>query len=514
MFVLILASLLFLVCGSEANAGSLAVKKTCQGPNFCITLREGVITAEAGLCVVIPCSFTTSSDFTATNIVWLKCEPPNKRCDDKDRIFDSNDPREVRSGFKGRVSLLGPDVSKGNCRIIIYNLKQSDSGSYQLRVEGTISNQGTKVIFSKKASISVKDLTQEPTVIIPPLTEEQPASLSCIAPGLCSGSAPEFTWRLRIGVLGQPPIKGNNKTENLSAFAQRQISSFSFTPSAEDHGTIVTCKVSFTNRISTEKRETLNVNYFKNPVIRGERGVKLGDALTLTCSVDSFPPSVVIWTKLGSDKTLKKDTKTAKLTVPDVTAEDAGKYICSASHQIINRTAHTEVTVTVFSRILNSSACEVQSEVLTCVCISQGFPLPTIEWPLLKKQTHYSFTTSITNNTVNTSISLSVKDFSYTTVDCVSKNKFGVVKKELKVIIKNISQSESENEAYSNGPLSMLPWAVAAVFLIVNVVLVFCVVFLWTKRKTVDPNQEDRTYMSLQKTDRSPEYDVICQPLN
>ncbi|XP_034553712.1 sialic acid-binding Ig-like lectin 14 [Notolabrus celidotus] len=509
MFVLIVAALLFPVWGSTSDLGSSAEEKICQFRNFCTTLSEGEITAEAGLCVVIPCSFTTDSDFTATNIVWYKCEEPKTRCDPSDVIFSSTEPNNgFKSGFEGRVSLLESDVRKKNCSIIIKDLRKSDSGFYQFRVVSTKPAGTTNGFrFDRKATISVKDLTQKPTVTIPSLTEGQKTTLSCTAPGLCSGSVPEITWMWREGE-NDSHITGNIsavKTDNL-----RHSSTLTLTPSAKRHGTEITCKVNFKNSISTEKTETLKVTYVKDPVITGKSVVREGGALNLNCSVDSFPPSVVTWTKLSSNKTLNTETGTAELIISNMTAEDFGKYICTATQQITNLTSHTEAKAAMKPRILNSSACEVQSEVLTCVCISQAFPLPTIEWPLLENHSQHSCTSSVSKNLLNTSISVSVKDHNFGPVVCVSKNNFGEVRENLTVIIRN----EFTKQEDSNGPCAVLPWAVAAVSLLVNVACVICVVFLWTKRKAVKPNQEDRTYMSLRKTDRSPEYDVICQPLN
>uniref|UniRef100_A0A8C9Y8Q1 Ig-like domain-containing protein n=1 Tax=Sander lucioperca TaxID=283035 RepID=A0A8C9Y8Q1_SANLU len=68
-------------------------------------------------------------------------------------------------------------------------------------------------------------------------------TLSCTAPGLCSGSDPEISWT----------------TENLTAVTQRHSSTLTFNSSAEHHGTNVSCKVSFTNNITTEETVTLNV---------------------------------------------------------------------------------------------------------------------------------------------------------------------------------------------------------------------------------------------------------------
>ena len=133
-------------------------KTVCQS-GFCITL-DAEITAEAGLCVVIPCSFSTGSGFTPQHIVWHKCEPSKQRCGDSDIIFHSNKyNRKVQSGFRGRVSLLEPDVRQKNCSIIINDLTESDSGSYQLRVNGYNNwYEADGFTFPLRAAVSVKGM--------------------------------------------------------------------------------------------------------------------------------------------------------------------------------------------------------------------------------------------------------------------------------------------------------------------------------------------------------------------
>ncbi|GAA6236470.1 hemicentin-1-like [Lates japonicus] len=65
------------------------------------------------------------------------------------------------------------------------------------------------------------------------------------------------------------------------------------------------------------------------------------------------------------------------------------------------------------------------------------------------------------------------------------------------------------------GPCStVLPWAIAGVSLIVNIIYTVCVVFLWDANKKLKANQEESRYVALQKTDSSPVYDVIGEPLN
>nr|XP_033496841.1 sialic acid-binding Ig-like lectin 7 [Epinephelus lanceolatus] len=257
--------------------------------------------------------------------------------------------------------------------------------------------------------------------MIPPLTEGQQTTLTCTAPGLCSGSDPEITWMW--GGAGETDSRttGNItafKTEDLTAVTQRHSSTLTFNLLAEHHGTDITCKVSFTNNITTEEMVTLNV--------------------------------------------------------------------------------------TLYPKILNSSKCELQSVVLTCVCISEGFPLPTIKWPLLKNQAEYSVTTTVSNHRVNSTLTLTVKEHSNTAVECVSSSEVGEAKANLIIV------TSERREADEHGPCAVLLWTVVAVVsLIVNVLCIILLMFLWITRKKVKPNQEDRTYMSLKKTDPSPEYDVI-----
>uniref|UniRef100_A0A3B4UAL5 B-cell receptor CD22 n=1 Tax=Seriola dumerili TaxID=41447 RepID=A0A3B4UAL5_SERDU len=296
-----------------------------------------VFKAEAGLCVVIPCSFTTSYSFTPQKLVWYKCEPTEEKCSDSDVIFHTNKNNiKIQSEFRGRVSQLEPDVSQRNCSIIINDLKESDSGSYQFRVNGILNGRSDGLTYPPRATVSIKALTQKPEVTIPPLTEGQQTTLTCTAPGLCSGSDPQITWTWR---------------GSLSAVTQKHSSNLTFNPSAEHHGTSVTCKVSFTGNAATEETVTLNVTYMREPGITGDTTVKKGSALNLTCSLESFPPSLITWTKLGlntnlhNGTNLQSNTGSARLLIPNVTAEDSGQYVCTAKHLDTNVTIYADVTL-------------------------------------------------------------------------------------------------------------------------------------------------------------------------
>ncbi|GLD53071.1 sialic acid-binding Ig-like lectin 14 [Lates japonicus] len=331
------------------------------------------------------------------------------------------DLENVEPDFRGRVSLLEPDLSHNNCSIIINDLKESDSGLYQIRVGGTYKGKEDGFTFVSKATVAVPGLSQKPTMMVPPLTEGQQTTLTCTAPGLCSGSDPKITWTWRGAGEKDPHITGNI-TAN-----QGRTSNLTFNPSAEHHGTEVTCKVSFRGNMTTEETVTLNVSYVKELKISGNTAVKMGGALNLTCSVDSLPASDITWTKSGSDKNLSEKDETeaqkhsgsASLIIHNMSAGDFGQYSCTAKH--LNNTLMKTVDVT-----------DAEKPVTIGTTTVRMVPLLTI----------------------------------------------------------------------------------AIISLIVNVAFIICFVFLWNSRKMVKPNEEDRTYMSLQKTDTSPQYDVIGQPLN
>ncbi|CAK6964276.1 sialic acid-binding Ig-like lectin 5 [Scomber scombrus] len=508
MFVLIWMTLLLSVRCSIADAA----KEDCHNGS-CITLSEANLTAEVGLCVVVPCSFTTNHSFTPERLTWYKF-PSEENRNDSQIIFNSNKTNpNVQTGYRGQVSLLEPDLNNMSCSIIINDLTKSDSGSYQVRVEGGLSG-ATK--SSTRTSIVIKDLSQKPTVMVPPLTEGQQTTLTCTAPGLCSGSVPTITWTWRGRGHNTTEIPGKITTENLTAVTQRHSSTLTFNASAKHHGTKITCKVGFTGNKTTEETVTLNVIYVKDLKLLGSTAVEEGRALNLTCRRKSFPPSLIIWTKLssnkeiemmndtgtanlvilnmtaehsgkyickaihlnktqtknvtvkyvekaritgkttvregdalnltcsfpsslitwtklGSNKTLKSNMGTATLVILDVTTDHSGQYICTAKHPNNTLTERVDVTVALLPKVLNGSECVVDSGVLTCVCISQGYPLPTIKWPLLENHTDYSVNTTVLKHTVKSTVILTLQDHNNTAVECVCSNKNGEEKWNLNI---------------------------------------------------------------------------------
>lgn len=130
----------------------LTMTRSCR-KGFCVSFPEEEIKADAGLCFVLPCSFYTPNSFRPLNMVWYKCESSKSKCGEFDIIFHPN-KRNIQDGFKGRVSLLEPDVHLRNCSIMLNDLTESDSGSYQLRLNGF----PDAFTFLVKATVSVEGM--------------------------------------------------------------------------------------------------------------------------------------------------------------------------------------------------------------------------------------------------------------------------------------------------------------------------------------------------------------------
>ncbi|XP_042168178.1 sialic acid-binding Ig-like lectin 11 isoform X1 [Oncorhynchus tshawytscha] len=330
---------------------------------------------------------------------------------------------------------------------------------------------------------------------------------------MCSGTPPNITWTWRGTGDNITELRDNitiQEREDLTTVTTTHFSTLTFTPSAEHHNMMVTCQVTFQKKYQIEETVTLNVTYVKDPQITGNEMVKEDGTLDLTCSVDSYPPSDITWSKNGTSTPLQNYTENATLTISNVTRQHAGDYVCTVQHLNRTMTASTVVTVMYLPVILPGSGCVDQAEVMTCLCVSQGVPSPLIVWPLLELNTERcSPTTSVLGSSVNSTISLPVGNHNNTTVECVSRNVVGVVREKLQV-----TQNKSQEKQRGCGN-AVLPWTIAGMSLSVTVALLIYLstnAYIRMQGKNVKPKEEESTYISLDKKYTSQEeYEVIAR---
>ncbi|XP_073719461.1 uncharacterized protein [Misgurnus anguillicaudatus] len=249
--------------------------------------------------------------------------------------------------------------------------------------------------------IGEAELTQKPIMDNPVLTVGKRAKLSCKSPGNCHESIHRVVW---TGI--------DNGTIKHDAFAVPGLvyesSILFFKPEPEHHKTKLTCTVIFNGNIPTETSVILKVR----------------------CTFDFFILYLSIkWYTIGNLSFqccfficwLLRHASTLIL----IPAEHVSG-IKGISFAVIH-------FFSVAPRIRNTSSCSLWGDKLTCMCVSDGFPLADISWPLLDVAADfYSIATSREDYSMS---NISISGFSHlnSTVKCISKNELGEAQMEIPV---------------------------------------------------------------------------------
>ncbi|XP_029433169.1 uncharacterized protein LOC115076168 [Rhinatrema bivittatum] len=189
-----------------------------------------------GLCAFIQCHiyFPLTTILTKPhNGFWFR---EGRKEDDKP-VVTTDKYRIVDEKTKDRFTFIG-NIQECDCSFRINDAIQSDNGKYYFRFEG-----GEFISFkSHMVEVTIYDLWIPPVFSIPEMfLLDVPAELSCTAPGGCAGTPPTISW---IGDLTTP----NDTTFTESPFKDgtfRYSSSFTFTPSQNDHMKTINCWVYF-----------------------------------------------------------------------------------------------------------------------------------------------------------------------------------------------------------------------------------------------------------------------------
>ncbi|KAL0984794.1 hypothetical protein UPYG_G00147000 [Umbra pygmaea] len=427
----------------------LTVLTTSTGPaklqGYSITLSPAEITVQTGLCAAVSCTFNHPDYFYPEATLWLKCAEDGTSCLKENLIVHSNTNSKVMEDYRQRVSLLEKDLTKKNCSVIINNIRKSDEGYYALRLSRGYT------YTTKKVKITVEDLTQKPSVMTPALTEGEPATLTCTAPGFCSGRPPIITWTWRGPGDNITELTGNTTTQkkdDLTNVTMTHISTLTFTPSAKHHGTNVTCQVTFNEQTQTEETVTLNVSC-RHVILNDSGCVMEVDVMTCVCKTQGEPLPVITWPLLNVFREYSLTTSVSGSSVistiilPVRTHTNITVVECISNHVggvmenmlTVIRTDSKEQRISEGRHvILNDSGCVMEVDVMTCVCKTQGEPLPVITWPLLNVFTEYNLTTSVSGSSVINTIILPVwNNTNITVVECISNHVGGVMEKMLTV---------------------------------------------------------------------------------
>ncbi|XP_051845560.1 SIGLEC family-like protein 1 [Antechinus flavipes] len=404
-------------------------EKLQQEAAFSLNVPE-TVTVQEYLCVQIPCNFSFHGKNKPNNIFfswfWNKKKSTNL-------VATNNSQRNVSVNFRNRFKI--GNFSNHNCSLIIRNAQKFDAGNYIISVD----RGKSKPDFEKKVFVNVSDLTQKPDIQVPKtLKSGDQETLICKMPEVCVDSSHTFLW------IGSALSSQNPAARILTS------SKLSFIPKPQDHGTNITCRVTFKRSCLTSERTVqLRVIYPpETPTIQVHQGkwtvlkflknesylpVLEGQSLSLSCTTDSYPAVSLNWTK-GKQILTSSQLSAAglvSLQLPQVGPGDSGEYICQTEDPLESKKASLVISVQYPPKVLNSS-CSWTEEGLLCTCSVQAEPTPSLYWwlgdnPIQGNSSNNTFQMVSTTSGcwTNSSLSLRQKPDPAFSLRCEGKNHHG-----------------------------------------------------------------------------------------
>ncbi|XP_044847619.1 B-cell receptor CD22 [Mauremys mutica] len=301
----------------------------CDPP---VEVPESLI-AWTGACLSIPCRYRScvvtpirTDKLIISSLTWYL----NPVYDSEKKDFSGTvlykHKAAISPAFAGRVRFLG-DLEK-DCSLQLSDLRASENGSYGLRL--IVSNPRQKQEEKKwmtRISVNVTDSPPAPKIQAPgELRESIPAQAVCSIAYYCLNYPITLTW---VG-LGHGTPEPTTRMES-----GRTQSSLTFTPTWEDHGTSLTCRLSTpAGTPSSESSVVLDVKYAPKGVqVKATPGgtIREGDRLVLMCLTNSSNPPVSTYNWYKDTEWLHQEQRLEFEAKGD---EHSGSYHCQATNEI------------------------------------------------------------------------------------------------------------------------------------------------------------------------------------
>uniref|UniRef100_A0A8C4Y8W2 Ig-like domain-containing protein n=1 Tax=Gopherus evgoodei TaxID=1825980 RepID=A0A8C4Y8W2_9SAUR len=300
-----------------------------QQPGFTLKVPQ-LVSMQEGLCVLVLCTFAYPASYDTKNSLarlyryWYK-DPADVSHDSL--VASSDSSREVSQETQGRIQLMmNPNPADGDCSLQISDARRTDAGRYFLRVE-----KGSDSLPSPRVS----GLTEEPEIQISPahglpgtLLAGEPVTVTCTAPGRCSGPPPRVTW------TGPFSDTARDVSAQLANGTWAHSSALSFTPGPGDHGEELVCTVTYRPPQGPSTRRT-PLHAGSQPPLLGSPPLGSptweGDSLSLGCEAGNRPEAALSWAK-GNESLSPSQGRAGHLELLNLSRGDAGEYRCWAKN--------------------------------------------------------------------------------------------------------------------------------------------------------------------------------------
>ncbi|CAJ1062787.1 sialoadhesin-like [Xyrichtys novacula] len=344
------------------------------------------VQAQAGSCVVIPCSFTPPAPHPFRGRrervdVRLRFRGGGHYFSLRSTAYNSEDRDQVSRDFQGRSSLFGR-IADGDCSVKIERISQDDSRAFEISLK-----RGDELLWGKPKSFNlVVAETPEAPVISGVLsaTEGQRVTLNCSIGYHCPSRPPVLQWRWERGAQLNSTDPGEVQMHYLHPEPDRLVllASLSLTVSHQVKPKL-RCEVSYPGAQTLATSRELHVTFSPKDVVIQVQTLMVheGGSALLVCSCKADPPaSEYRWSYTQHGLTVHLHQRTHTVRVFNVTRDM--KIRCSAKN-LIGRgdsrpTALNIQYKPVILRLI--STCVVEDLEVVCSCSVDSNPKAAITW--------------------------------------------------------------------------------------------------------------------------------------
>ncbi|XP_063292111.1 B-cell receptor CD22-like [Pelobates fuscus] len=277
------------------------------------------IEALIGSCVVIPCSFTRAESSMSDHVVWYLYKRTSYP-----EVFNSRWTSRTIREYRGRTSLVSTETM--SCSLRINYVRSEDEADYYPGIDTTSNAYDSD---GKAVRIGLREKPHDPVIQWSgDMIDGQPITITCQVEHTCWSNPPTIGWNKR----GQ---HGNTYQSNFTAGGWKSVSELIYTPSSNDHNTLIMCSAVHHNVIISLSSTRLNIKYSPKNVtvlITEKQEIMEEDNMTLLCDSKSNPVATSYKWYKGTEK-ITTSYETKQILVTNVSFENK-VFSCLAKNEI------------------------------------------------------------------------------------------------------------------------------------------------------------------------------------